>query len=346
MRHTYGVAVLGATGAVGGEVISLLEERGFPLGLLKPLGEPEDEGAILEFKGHAIPVEPLCPGTLSGIDIAFCCAPAEVARVHVPDLARQGILTIDFSSAFRLDPSVPLVIPELGTEGLGQALSSAGRRILACPGGVSGPLALVLAPLHERYGLVRAVVSTYQAASSAGKRALDELHEQAISLLNASNFTPRIFPHQLAFNVLPEVPPGGGFDEEGFSPEERGISHETARLLALPPSAITATTVFVPTFVGHALSVHVDLAKPAEPDAVKALLHQKPYLSVEGGEGSYPTVTAAVGEDVLFVGRVRSTSPTSLWLWITVDNLRRGAAMGAVRLAELAIREYKEAFSA
>jgi aspartate-semialdehyde dehydrogenase len=345
MSRSYRVAVVGATGNVGRELTSILAERGFPVSKLSPLVGNTRIGDSVEFSGEGVPLELLCPPSLAGIEIAFFCTPPGVSSAFAGEVTKRRGVVIDVSSTFRGEATVPLIVPEVNASEIELAFRGPSRYLIASPGAVSVALAVALRPLQQKFGLSRVIVSTYQSASGAGKKGLDELHEQTASLLNARDFAAKVFPTQLSFNAIPEVPAAAGFDEDGFSPEERQIQGELRRLLGKPTLDVTATAAFVPTFVGHAAAVWLELESPAEPTVAREALREAPSVLLvdEVPEQRYPMVTNAAGEDAVLVGRVRKTGPRGLWLWLSFDNLRKGAALNAVQIAELVVRDHEGA---
>lgn len=328
------VAVVGATGAVGAELLRVLEERRFPLGELRAFASPGSAGRALRFRGRALAVEPLAPERLAGVDLAFFSAGAALAREWAPRAVEAGALVVDNSSAFRADPAVPLVVPEVDPR------VEAGARLLANPNCTTTLLCLALAPLERAAGLVRVVVATYQAASGAGARALAELEEQAADALAGRE--PRVLhlPRALAFNLIPQV---GPFLPDGSSQEEDKVLRETRRILRLPDLRLSATCVRVPVRRAHSLAVWVELARPLSPVAARELLAAAPGLRLEDdpAAGRYPTPREAEGRDEVLVGRVR-TDPGApgergLALFLSGDQLRKGAALNAVQVAELTL---------
>ena len=347
MQKEYSVAVIGASGVVGAQIVSLLEERGFPVKQLQVFRRESDEAESIEFKEETISYELLCPPSLAGVDIAFFCATAEVSVEYAPEIGKlNGGLAIDLSRAFRHDPSMPLVLPELNTREIEWAFKGSKRRIIALPSAVSAAVSIAVAPLLKDNKPERVLVTSYQAASGAGKRGLDELHQQIVSILNARSLEEKIFSPQAAFNVLPLVPPGSSVDGEGYSIQEQLISSEVKRLLHVPGMTVSASAAFVPVFIGDAVAVHIDFANDVDLEKARKALREAPsvLLTEELEERQPPMPITAAGEDAILVGRLRKSGPRSLWLWLSYDNVRKGAALNAVQLAEICIRDHAGAF--
>ena len=347
MQREYSVAVIGASGIVGAQIVSLLEERSFPVKKLQVFRSESDEAESLEFKEETISYDLLCPPSLAGVDIAFFCATAEISAQYAPEIGKLGGgLAIDLSRVFRHDPSMPLVLPELNTKEIEWAFKGSKRRILTLPSAVSAAVAIAVSPLVKDNKPERVLVTSYQAASSAGKKGLDELHQQIVSILNARSVEEKIFSPQAAFNVLPLVPPNSSLDAEGFSIQEQLISSEVKRLLHVPGMTVSATAAFVPVFIGDAVAVHIDFTNEVDLEKARKALREAPsvLLTEELEEKQHPMPIIAAGEDAILVGRLRKSGPRSLWLWLSYDNVRKGAALSAVQLAEICIRDHAGAF--
>ncbi len=332
MAGTYVVGVVGATGMVGREVVDLLDERGFPVGRLRLFASGRSAGSTLSFRGDSVVVENLVQADLQGIDVILSAPGAAVSREFAPRAVRAGAVVIDKSSAFRMDPEVPLVVPEVNGEAIGGH-----HGILSSPNCSSIPLALVLAPLHRQFGLKRVVVSTYQAVSGAGRKGGDELVGQCIAMLNRRPLEIQAFPHQIAFNVLPQVEVFRP-EDDGYTTEETKIVEETRKILGLPDLRITATAVRVPVLNGHSESVNIELASPAPPDEVRKVLEGAASVVVADDPSNleYPMPLDATGRDEVLVGRIRRdpTVQDGVNLWLSCDNIRKGAALNAMQIAE------------
>ena len=324
------VAVVGATGLVGQEVLRILEERSFPVSDLTLLASERSAGSRLEFRSRSTVVRDLSKDAFDEVDTAIFAATAEASHDYARQATQAGALVIDCSSAFRLHPHVPLCVPEINPEVL--------RRhpgIIAIPQAMTTQLGLALAPLHAAATLSRVVVSTYQAASGRGQQAVREFDQQLRDLLNFRPAEAEVFPHQLAFNCLPQ---GGAFLDDGYGEEERALIDETRKLLAAPDLPVSATVVYVPLAHGHSASVYVETERTLSVPQARELLDRAPGVEVEDDcrEEAYPLAIHANGQDEVFVGRVRAdlSVPNGLHLWVVADNLRKGAALNAVQIAE------------
>jgi aspartate-semialdehyde dehydrogenase len=324
------VAVVGATGAVGREMIAVLEQRHFPVAELRLLATSKSAGRAIGAFGREHEVRPASPEAFRGVDVALFSAGSETARVLGPAARAAGALVIDNSSAFRMDPLCPLVVPELN----GDALKGH-RGIVANPNCSAILLCMATAPLHRAAGVLRVVACTYQAVSGAGARALDELRRQEEAEAKGAPLEHAVFPAVIAHNVIPWVT---GMLPDGYSVEETKLRDETRRILGIPGLPLTATCVRVPVLRAHSQAVHVELSRPLEPDAALALY--------EGAEGvravrdGLPTPREVAGTDDVVVGRVRRDRAFSpgLALWCVMDQLRKGAALNAVQIAERLVR--------
>lgn len=332
MSRKLNVAVVGATGVVGTEAVAILEQRGFPVGELKLYASGRSAGAEIPFRGRPLPVENLATADFAGIDVVLSAPGASVSREFAPRAIAAGAVVVDKSSAFRMDPDVPLVVPEVNGD-----LLDARPRLVASPNCSTIPLVMALWPLHREFGLKRVVVSTYQAVSGAGRAAGDELVNQCVAMLAHRPMEVKAFPHQMAFNVLPHVEtfePSGG----GYSTEELKIAAESRKVMALPDLRITATAVRVPVLNGHSESINVEFETPASPDAIRAILAGAEGVRVvdEPAAGEYPMPLDASGRDEVLVGRIRrdDTVDSGANLWLSSDNIRKGAALNAVQIAE------------
>ena len=343
----YKVAIAGATGAVGREMIKVLEEREFPVGELVPLASERSEGQQLEFGGDAVVVRRLKPDSFAGVDIALFSPGATVSREFAPHAARAGAVVIDNSSAFRMEPDCPLVVPEVNPRDVELALKPGGRRIIANPNCSTIQLVVVLKPLHDQAGLEKVIVSTYQSVSGAGQKGVDELEAQARALLSLGELKNEKFPHRIAFNLLPEIGKDSG---NGYTEEEMKMVNESRKILGLPDLAVAATCVRVPVFYCHSEAAHLFFQRPITPDQAREVLRKAPGVKVVDDlkEHIYPMPLLGVGEDETLVGRIRVdlTAPNGLALFVVSDNLRKGAATNAVQIAELLIREHADNLSA
>ena len=324
------VAVVGATGAAGSTLLRVLRERRFPMADLRLLASPRSEGAVVQVGDASLIVGTVTEDALRGVDIAFFAAGAVTSRLHAPEVAGGGGVAVDKSSAFRMEPSVPLVVPEVNAQAL------AGHQgIVANPNCVAIPLTISLAPLHRAFGLRQVTLATYQAASGAGRDLVAELAAQEREDAEGREPTAAVYPHVLHGNVVP-----GGWTMHGEdTDEELKVIAETRRVLDLQELPISVTTVRVPVAVGHSGAVFVELGRAASSDEARAVLRESPGVRVvdEPGRQRYPTPRSAAGTDDVHVGRIRVDRgrPNGLAFFFSVDNLRKGAATNAVQVAEL-----------
>lgn len=332
------LALVGATGMVGQEILRVLEERDFPLSDVTLLASTHSEGSRLEFRNRSYVVRLLTREAFSGVDLAIFAAGAEASKDYASQAVRAGAVVIDTSSAFRLDPAVPLCVAELNA-----AVLQRHRGIVAMPHSLTTQIALAVAPLHAAAPLKRLVVATYQAVSGLGRRGVQEFDQQLRDLLNFRPLQMQVFPHQMAFNCLPQC---GNFLDNGYTEEEMALIHETRRLLATPDLPMTATAVRVPLAHGDSAAVTIETTRPLSADEARAILAQAPGVVVEDDYKRlhYPLATRANGQDAVFVGRLRAdlSVPHGLHLWIVADNLRQGAALNAVQIAEHLFRSAED----
>jgi aspartate-semialdehyde dehydrogenase len=336
--HLEGVrslAIVGATGLVGGEFLSILTEHKIKIGDLRLLASSDSVGELLEVNGTEVRVEEITPDALD-VEAAFFCVPNEITKKYVPIAVKHGALVFDDSSVFRMEKEVPLVVPEVN----GHLLREFQGNIISTPNCTTTPLVLALKPLHEQFGLERVVVSTYQSVSGAGKEASNELSVQTAALLNGAEAEMSVFPHRIAFNCLPWI---GTAAENGNSEEEEKVIRETRKILALPELRVSATAVRVPTFFGHGLSVNVQLKKNYDSvDLVRELLDASEGLKVMDLPLThiYPTNVECSGADPAFVGRIRrdNSVPSGVNFWIMADNLRKGAALNVLQTLDTLYR--------
>jgi aspartate-semialdehyde dehydrogenase len=326
----FNVAVVGATGAVGGVMLRVLEERGFPVTELRPLASARSAGREVDYLGRARAVRALDADAFEGIDIALFSAGGQRSREFAPAAVEAGAVVIDNSSAFRMDPRVPLVVPEVNEEAI---QGHAG--IIANPNCVAVPLVVALKPLADAAGLERVVVASYQSVSGTGAAAIEELRAQTAGNLSGEEPAPRVYPHPIAFNVLPHI---DVFDESGYTGEERKVADETRKMLALPELRVSATCVRVPVMRSHSQAVHIETSEPLSPARARELLMGAPGVALvdEPAANAYPLARDAADRDEVFVGRIRADAshPRGLAMWIVADNLRKGAATNAVQIAE------------
>lgn len=325
------VAVVGATGLVGREFLQILEERQFPASEVRLYASGRSAGETLVFRGRDLIVQNLAHADFDGVDLVLSSPGAAVSREFAPKAVAAGAVVVDNSSAFRMEPDVPLVVPEVNPEAVRWH-----RGIIANPNCSTIQLVVVLWPIHQAFGLERVVVSTYQAVSGAGRKAMEELLSQCVALLNQRPLRIEKFPHQIAFNVLPHI---DVFEEDGSTREEVKVVRESRKIMGLPNLRIVATAVRVPVMNGHSESVNIELARPATPEDVREVLSKAPGLVVhdDPSEAAYPMPLLASGRDEVFVGRIRRdpSVENGIALWISADNLRKGAALNAIQIAEL-----------
>lgn len=329
------IAILGATGRVGQELISVLESRDFPVAKFYPLASARSANMKVKFKGKDYSVCEPSEEVFKDVDLVLASAGASVSKKWAQTIVDCGAVIIDNSSAFRMDPMVPLVVPEVNGAALGQH-----RGIVANPNCSTSQLVVVLKIIHELAGLKRVVVSTYQSVSGGGKEAMDELEEQSRSLLNGGEAEARVMPRQIAFNLIPQI---DVFSEDGYTKEEIKVIDETRKILDLPDLKITCTAVRVPVVIGHSESVTIDLAKNVSPHQVRESLANSDIVEVwdDPDQANYPTPLDCAGLDPVYVGRIRkdTSSDCGINLWVVADNLRIGAALNAVRIAEYMVEQ-------
>jgi aspartate-semialdehyde dehydrogenase len=335
-KEKYNVAILGATGVVGREMLEIMEERKFPVGELRLFASEKSVGEEIAWHGRAIKVRLADEKSFVGIDLVMGDTPTEVSKKFVPMAVRQGAVAIDCSSAFRMDPDVPLVVPEVNPQAIGRH-----KGTIAGPNCSAIPIAVVAKPIHQRYRIKRMVIATYQSASGAGKGGMDELAEQTRSLFNQQDPVRKVFPYRLAFNVIPQI---DSFLPDGTTKEEAKIMEELRKLLEAPEMGLAVTAVRVPVFCGHSAAVNIETEKKISAEEVRALLKESAGIVVQDdlAKKEYPLPIDATGRDEVFVGRIREdrSVPHGLNLWVVADNLRKGAALNAVQIAEILIDKY------
>ncbi|MBP1729844.1 MAG: aspartate-semialdehyde dehydrogenase [Deltaproteobacteria bacterium] len=332
------VAVVGATGAVGNEMIATLEQRKFPVRGLKLLASDRSLGVTLPYKGEDIPVEVLTENSFKGVQIGLFSAGGSISQKFAPIAAESGCVVVDNTSAWRMDPDVPLVVPEVNAHAIAQYKK---RGIIANPNCSTIQMVVVLKPLHDAAKIKRVVVSTYQAVSGTGKKAIYELETQVRALFNNQEIEKKVYPHQIAFNCLPHI---DAFLENGYTKEEMKMVNETKKIMEDAGIAVTATTVRVPVFYGHSESVNIEFERELTPDAARKLLGKAPGVKVvdDPNKNQYPLAIYAAGKDDTFVGRIRKDESVKygLNMWIVSDNIRKGAALNAVQIAEILGEKY------
>lgn len=333
-KEKYVVAVVGATGAVGNEMIEILEQRDFPVEKIRLFASEKSEGKTLKFQESDIPVETLKEDSFEGIDIALFSAGAERSKIWAPIAARSGCVVIDNSSQWRMDPEVPLVVPEVNVHDLKWH-----KGIIANPNCSTIQMVVVLKPIHDVFKIKRVVVTTFQSVSGTGKKAMDELLQQTADLLNFKDIKCNVYPHQIAFNVLPHI---DKFLENGYTKEEMKMVNETRKIMGDYSIRITATTVRVPVFRGHSESINIETEKRITPHEVREILSKAPGVIVLDAveKNIYPLPVEVAGKDEVYVGRIRTDESTEngINMWVVSDNLRKGAALNAVQIAEELIK--------
>jgi len=326
----YRVAIVGATGLVGQEFIKVLEQRNFPMTSIHLLASDRSAGKKLFVSHDEIEVRETTPESFKEIDIALFSAGAEVSRYFSPIAAKSGAVVVDNSSAFRMDPDVPLVVSEVNPEDIQWH-----KGIIANPNCSTIQLVVALYPLHKVNPIKRIIVDTYQAVSGTGSAAVEELATQTKQVLEGQTTIPHVYPHQIAFNVLPEI---DVFLDNGYTKEEWKMMEETRKIMHAPDIAISATCARVPVFTGHSEAVHIEFSGLMSPDEARHILAQAPGVKVldDPTISLYPQSWSAVGTDEVFVGRIRQdvSNPNGLTMWVVADNLRKGAALNAIQIAE------------
>ena len=328
------IAVIGATGAVGSVFLNILGERRFAASSVRLCASERSWGKKVLVNGLELEVERATPELFEEVDLVFISASAEVSRELAPAAVEHGALVIDDSSAFRMDPDVPLVVPEVNGDDL-----EGHRGIVSIPNCSTTPLVMVLKPLMAENSVQRVIADTYQSVSGTGAAAVQELRSQATAILDGGTVEPSVYPHQIAFNALPQVE---RFLPNGYTTEEMKMVHETRKILHEPDLAVSATCVRIPAVVSHSLAVHVELADPISPGEVGEVLSAFPGVRVldDPSRSLYPTPIQAEDSDEVFVGRIRrdASHPRGIAMWIVCDNLRKGAALNALQIAEEVLR--------
>jgi aspartate-semialdehyde dehydrogenase len=337
-KESYNVAIVGATGAVGEQLREVLEERQFPVGELRLLASERSAGQFLPFQSKQVRVDILKEDSFQGIDIGLFSAGGKVSAKFAPLAVAAGAVVVDNTSHFRMEPDIPLVVPEVNAK---EIVGYKTHGIVANPNCSTIQMVVALKPLHDAARIKRVVVSTYQSVSGAGRMAMEELSQQVGALFNGREIKREKFPHQIAFNCIPHI---DVFLEDGYTKEEWKMIHETRKILGEPELPVTATSVRVPVFCSHSESVNIETEKKLTAAQAKAILRDSPgvLLADVPEENIYPLAIDAVGKDATYVGRVREDHSVAngLNLWVVADNLRKGAALNAVQIAEILIRDY------
>jgi aspartate-semialdehyde dehydrogenase len=337
-KEKYNVAVVGATGAVGEQMREVLEERQFPVAELRLLASERSAGQFLPFQSRQLRVGVLQEDSFKDIDIGLFSAGGSVSAKFAPLAVAAGAVVIDNTGRFRMEPDIPLVVPEVNAKEIAKYKT---RGIIANPNCSTIQMVAALKPIHDAVRIKRVVVSTYQSVSGAGRKAMEELSQQVGALFNGREIKKEKFPHQIAFNCIPHI---DDFTDGGYTKEELKMINETRKILGEPNLPVTATTVRVPVFCGHSESVNVETVVKLSASETKQILREAPGLVVadEPENNIYPMAIEAAGKDAIYVGRIREDNSVAngLNLWVVADNLRKGAALNAVQIAEILIRDY------
>ncbi len=339
MSRTYAIGVVGATGAVGREFLTVATERNFPVGCLRLWASPRSKGRQIDVDGqpHTVDVLRGDGSDFQGLDFVLISASGAISRAVAPQVAAAGVIAIDDSSAFRYDDDVPLVVPEVNADDL-----RAHKGIVAIPNCSTTPIVQVLAPLHQQNPVQRVIADTYQSVSGAGGRAMDELSQQTAAQARGEtpDVDPDVFPHPIASNLIPSIDDPR---DDGYSKEEWKVSAETRKIMHLPDLPVSATCVRVPVFRAHAAAVHAEFGRPFDPADARAILSDVPGVQVvdDLAAHQYPMPSLAAGNDLTWVGRIRRdmSHPNGLVFWIVSDNLRKGAATNSIQIAESMIAQ-------
>ncbi len=330
----YNVAVVGATGAVGQQMRAILEDRNFPVDNIRYMASPRSKGKKLSWKDKKVTVEDLAEANFKNIDIALFSAGSGRSKRYAPKAVKQGAVVIDNSSAFRMEDGVPLVVPEVNPD---EALKH--RGIIANPNCSTIQMVVALKPIYEEAGIKRLVIATYQSVSGAGLKAVEELKEQTRAFLEGDPVKCKLFPHQIAFECLPQIPQSGAFNDNGYTKEEMKLLNETHKIMGDKNIKVTMTAVRVPVIGGHSEAVNVETKQEITPERAREILSSFPGVKVEDDPENeiYPLANNSWGKDDVFVGRIRKDESVKhgLNMWVVSDNLRKGAALNTIQIAEL-----------
>ncbi len=334
-KPAYTVAVVGATGAVGTEMVEVLEERTFPVGTLIPLASFRSAGGTVTFRGEAIPVQALTKDSFAAVDIALFSAGADISREFALIASKAGAIVIDNSDAWRMEPDVPLVVPEVNAHDIANH-----KGIIANPNCSTIQMVVALKPLHDQARIRRIVVTTFQSVSGTGKEAMEELMTETQDLLSFKHATPKVYPYQIAFNCLPQI---DDFLPSGYTKEELKMLNETRKIMGDRSIQVTATTVRVPVYIGHSEAVNIETEQKLTANEARAILSEAPGVRIfdDPAHKVYPMPLDVAGKDEVYVGRVREDESIAngLNLWVVADNLRKGAALNAVQIAECLVKD-------
>ena len=338
MAKTFNVAVAGATGAVGQTMIKVLEERDFPVGEIRFLASERSEGKELSFKAEKVRVRKLDHDSFDGVDIAIFSAGGDRSLTFAPSAAEAGAVVVDNSSAWRMDPEVPLVVPEVNPHAISGYKA---KGIIANPNCSTIQMVVALKPLYDYARIKRVVVSTYQAVSGTGQKAIVELEDQVKSWAEGRTLEPKVYPHQIAFNCLPHI---DVFMDNGYTREEMKMVNETRKIMEDPEIQVSATAVRVPVFYSHSEAVNEEFEQKISASKARELLTSAPGIKVidDPFRNAYPLALEAEGQDLTLVGRIREdiSQANGLDFWVVADNIRKGAATNAVQIAELLVEKY------
>ena len=339
MTKKYNVAVVGATGAVGETMLEILAERHFPVGEVYALASANSAGKRVEFNGGTLVVQDLATFDFSKVQIGLFSPGASVSEIYAPIAAAAGCVVIDNTSQFRYVDDIPLVVPEVNPEAIADYKN---HGIIANPNCSTIQMLVALKPIHDAVGITRINVATYQAVSGTGKEAIEELGQQTMGIFNSKKPEPKVYPHQIAFNVLPQI---DVFMDNGYTKEEMKMVWETQKIMGDKNILVNATAVRVPVFYGHSEAVHIETRDKITADEVRKLLEKAPGVTVidERENGGYATaVTHSAGQDATFVSRIREdiSHPRGIDLWVVSDNIRKGAALNSIQIAEVLIRDF------
>ena len=339
MSKKFNVAVVGATGAVGETMLSILQERHFPVENIVALASSRSAGSTIRFNGKTVVVEELEKFDFKGIDIGLFSPGASVSKIHAPRAAEAGCVVIDNTSEFRYDDDIPLVIPEVNPHAIADYKN---RGIIANPNCSTIQMLVALKPIHDAATIKRINVCTYQAVSGTGKEAIEELAKQTAELLSGRTAVCEVYPKQIAFNALPHI---DDFQDNGYTKEEMKMVWETRKIFEDDAIQVNPTAVRIPVFFGHSEAVHIETRKKLSAEQVKKILSNKPGIELmdEHKDGGYPTaVSEAAGNDQVFVGRIREdiSHPRGINLWVVSDNVRKGAALNSIQIAEILVKDY------
>ncbi|RKZ49562.1 MAG: aspartate-semialdehyde dehydrogenase [Gammaproteobacteria bacterium] len=339
MSKKFNIAVVGATGAVGETMLSILQERNFPVENIYALASSRSAGSTIRFNGKTVVVEELEKFDFKGVDIGLFSPGASVSKIHAPRAVEAGCVVVDNTSEFRYVDDIPLVVPEVNPHAIANYKN---RGIIANPNCSTIQMLVALKPIHDAATIERINVCTYQAVSGTGKEAIEELAKQTAELLNGRPAVCEVYPKQIAFNAIPHI---DDFQDNGYTKEEMKMVWETRKIFEDDAIQVNPTAVRIPVFFGHSEAIHIETSKKLSAEDVKKLLSKKPGIKVidEHRDGGYPTaVSEAAGTDSVFVGRIREdiSHPQGINLWVVSDNVRKGAALNSVQIAEILVKDY------